>query len=532
LNAAHFGKGEKSHSRLEMDERVEPLNMKTARELDRKSRVYVIVSALLALFLGAMDALVMSAAMPTIVADLGGLQLYSWVYSAFFLANAVSLPVIGKMADLYKTKILFVFSIGLFIASSIAAGLSGSMKFLVLMRVFQGIGAGGNLALVYIVLSDVALPGKRAKTLALASFIWGISSVLGPSVGGFIATYFSWRWIFFINVPLGLLSITGIGFLFVELRQKKQKIDLDIAGVLTLSGLVLGGLTIVMIGGREYAWGSKEIILLGAVTVAMGGGFYLSENRAAEPILDLRFFKIRGFAFSNGAVFLCSFAIFSLIAYAPLFIQGALGKNPLQVGTAMLFLSLGWSVSPILLSQFLHKIGNRASTGLGTLLMAGGGILTLTFDTTTSMGECFLAFSIVGWGMGFVTLSTLLEVQGSLRSEDLGVATSSQQFSRTLGGTIGAGVSGGVVTARLMGRLENVENYLPPDLLARISDNMENIFRPEFLSTLTTHARSVLQNAVVDGVSAVFRLVLAGVFMAFIFALLLPGGGKDPTTET
>jgi MFS family permease len=209
LNAAHFGKGEKSHSRLEMDERVEPLNMKTARELDRKSRVYVIVSALLALFLGAMDALVMSAAMPTIVADLGGLQLYSWVYSAFFLANAVSLPVIGKMADLYKTKILFVFSIGLFIASSIAAGLSGSMKFLVLMRVFQGIGAGGNLALVYIVLSDVALPGKRAKTLALASFIWGISSVLGPSVGGFIATYFSWRWIFFINVPLGLLSITG-----------------------------------------------------------------------------------------------------------------------------------------------------------------------------------------------------------------------------------------------------------------------------------------------------------------------------------
>ena len=142
----------------------------------------------------------------------------------------------------------------------------------------------------------------------------------------------------------------------------------------------------------------------------------------------------------------------------------------------MIFLSLGWSVSPILLSQFLHKIGNRASVSVGALLMAGGSILTLTFDTTTSMGGCILAFSIIGWGMGFITLSTLLEVQGSLRPEDLGVATSSQQFSRTLGGTVGAGISGGVVTARLMGRLEGPEQNLPPDLLARISDNMVNIF--------------------------------------------------------
>jgi EmrB/QacA subfamily drug resistance transporter len=528
LDMGHSGKGETNKSRLEMDGRIERVNIETVQELDRKSRACVIVSALLALFLGAMDALVMSAAMPTIVADLGGLQLYSWVYSAFFLATAVSLPVIGKMADLYKTKTLFIFSIGLFVASSVAAGLSGSMKFLVAMRVFQGIGAGGNLALVYIVLSDVALPGKRAKTLALASFIWGISSVLGPSVGGFIVTYFSWRWIFFVNVPIGLLSLMGIGFLFVELRQKKQKIDLDITGVLTLAGLVLGGLTIVMIGGREYDWISKEIILLGAVTVAMGVGFWFAENRAAEPILDLRFFKIRGFAFGNGAVFLSSFAIFSLIAYAPLFIQGALGKNPLQVGTAMIFLSLGWSVSPILLSQFLYKIGNRASVSLGALLMAGGSILTLTFDTTTSMGECILAFSIIGWGMGFITLSTLLEVQGSLRPEDLGVATSSQQFSRTLGGTIGAGISGGMVTARLMGQLENAESKLPPDLLARISNNMENLFRPEFLSKLTGEAKSVLQNAVVNGISAVFWLVLAAVFMAFIFALLLPGRERHP----
>lgn len=512
-----------------MDSRIKRVNMKTVQELDRKSRVCIIVSALLALFLGAMDALIMSAAMPTIVADLGGLQFYAWVYSAFFLANAVSLPVIGKMADLFKTKTLFIFSIGLFIVSSVAAGLSGSMTFLVVARVFQGIGAGGNLALVYIVLSDIALPGKRAKTLALTSFIWGIASVLGPSVGGFIATYFSWRWIFFINVPLGLLSLAGIGFLFVEMRQKKQSIEIDFAGVLTLSGLVLSGLTILMIGGRQYAWISKEITLLAVLTVAMGIGFYFAEKRAAEPILDLKFFKIRGFAFGNGAVFLSSFAIFSLIAYAPLFIQGALGKNPLQVGMAMLFLSLGWSVSPLLLSQVLHKIGNKAAVGLGALLMVAGSILTLRFGPATSMGECFLAFSIVGWGMGFVSFCTLLEVQGSLRPEDLGVATSSQQFSRTLGGTIGVGIGGGLLTARLMDRLENAEQSLPPDLLAQIADNMENLFQAEFLAKLTSDSKAVLQNAMVDSISAVFWIALAAALMAFICALLLPGREKLPT---
>ena len=163
--------------------------------------------------------------------------------------------------------------------------------------------------------------------------------------------------------------------------------------------------------------------------------------------------------------------------------------------------------------------------------MAGGSILTLTFDTTTSMGGCILSFSIIGWGMGFITLSTLLEVQGSLRPEDLGVATSSQQFSRTLGGTIGAGISGGVVTARLMGRLENAEQNLPPDLLARISDNIENIFRPEFLSKLTGEAKSVLQNTVVESISAVFWIVLVAVILAFVFALLLPGRKKHPETE-
>ena len=183
-----------------------------AGTIDSKHRMMIIFSALLALFLGAMDALIMTAAMPTIVAELGGLHLYSWVYSAYLLARAVSLPVFGKLGDLFKNKNIFLISIGIFLLSSIAAGFSPNMTFLIVCRVFQGIGAGGIFALVYIILADISPPGQRAKTMSFASSVWGIASVLGPTLGGFIVSYMSWRWIFFINVPLGLLSLGGVSF--------------------------------------------------------------------------------------------------------------------------------------------------------------------------------------------------------------------------------------------------------------------------------------------------------------------------------
>ncbi len=492
-----------------------------------KTRFCIIGAALIALFLGAMDSLVMSVAMPTIVSDLGGLHLYAWVYSAFFLTSAISLPIMGKLADLYQTKALFNFAIGLFIISSIAAGLSKTMVFLVIARAFQGIGAGGNLALVYIVLSDVAPLGKRAKTLALASFIWGIASVLGPSVGGIITTYFSWRWIFYINVPIGLISMAGIGLLFIEMRPKKQKINLDIAGAVSLAGMVFSGLTILLMGGREYPWLSTQVVLLSVLTMIFAASFYAAEKRARDPILNLAFFKIRGFAFGNGAVFMASFAIFSLFAYTPLFIQGALRKSPLEVGTIMLAISLGWSCGPLLLSQILHRVGNKAASGFGAILIGAGNVYALTFNTATSMVECFIAFAVVGFGMGFISLCTLLEVQASLSPNDLGVATSSHQFSRTLGGAIGVGVCGGLVTGRLMSQLEKAGQVIPADLMSQVSENIESIFRPEFFTPLSNEIKDVLQNAVVNSIATVFQVVLVVAIVALIFSGLLPKrGGK------
>jgi EmrB/QacA subfamily drug resistance transporter len=503
------------------DERLSP---QTA--IDAKRRFYIIIASLLALFLGALDALVMSAAMPTIVADLGGLHLYSWVYSAYLLARAVSLPVFGKLADIFSSRRLYIISICIFLLGSILAGLAQSMMQLILSRVLQGIGAGGNFALVYIVLADVSSPEDRGKTLSLGSFIWGLASVLGPTFGGFVVTYFSWRWIFFINVPLGVFSLLGIAVYLVEVRDKNKEAAIDYWGALTLSTTILGLLTVFLLAGRSYDWISPQIIGLSMITIAAAIAFFYAEKRAREPILSLDFFGSRGFSIGNGSAFLASFTIFSLFAYSPLFIQGALGKTPLQMSVAMLSLSLGWSVGALACGQIVNRFGQKPSTVFGSLCLAVGGGILITFSTGTSLAACSIVLGFVGVGMGFVSMATLLVVQDSLGQSDLGVATASHQFFRTLGGTIGVGISGSFVTMALSNVMESLLNTgldnLPPALNVQIKQSIENIFRPEVQALLTPNIQKTMQEAVAQGVSRVFWITFFASLLCLILSVLIP----------
>jgi len=487
----------------------------------RQKRFWIICAALLALFLGAMDALVMSAAMPTIVAELGSIHLYAWVYSAYFLARAISLPIVGKLSDIYKTKTIFLVSIAIFLLASLAAGAAPSMIFLVAARVFQGVGAGGIFALVYIVLSDISLPGERGRTLSFASSIWGIASIIGPTLGGFIVTYLSWRWIFFINVPLALLCLLGIGRYLKSEPRRKAVAHLDYGGVISLSGFILCFLTIFIVGGREYAWGSAEILVLSFLSGFFAMFFYFAEKRAVDPVIDLRFFAERNFTCGNIATFFSSFAIFSLFAYAPLYIQGALGKTPMQVGVAMLSLSFGWSMGSLVLGRFVAGAGGKTASVAGSLLLIIAGVMMLFFTIDTSIATCLLVFLLVGVGMGFVTLSTLLLVQGSLGSENLGVATSFHQFARTLGGTVGVGISGGIVTTRLINNLEISAVSVPPSVMEKLLDSMENIFRSEFQALLQPETGVVLYSAVAESMVAVYWIVLVASICCLMATVLL-----------
>ena len=494
--------------------------------ISRKRRFYVIAAALMALFLGALDALVMSAAMPTIVTDLGGLHLYSWVYSAYLLARAVSLPVFGKLADMFKSRRLFIISICTFLLGSIFAGLAQSMTQLILSRVLQGIGAGGNFALVYIVLADVSSPENRGKALSLASFIWGLASVLGPTFGGFVVTYFSWRWIFFVNIPLGLFSLLGIAVCLVEVRAKKKEAAIDYLGVLTLSTSILGLLTVFLLAGRSYDWMSPEILGLSVLTIGSGIAFYYVEKKAREPILSPGFFKVRSFSIGNGSAFLASFTIFSLFAYSPLFIQGALGKTPLQMSVAMLSLSLGWSIGALVCGQIVNRVGKKTLTVLGSLLLAVGGATMLTFSTATSLAACSVVLGFIGIGMGFVSMATLLVVQDSLDITDLGIATASHQFSRTLGGTIGVGISGSFVTLALSNTVDDLMksgfNDLPPSFHEQMQHGFDNIFRPEVQVLFTPDLQKALQEAVARGVSMVFLITLFASLLCLVLSAILP----------
>ena len=495
--------------------------------LTPKRRYLIITASLLTLFLGALDALVMAAAMPTVVADLGGIDLYSWVYSAYLLTRTVALPIFGKLADLYRTKTLYIVSILIFIAASLAAGFAHNMLFLIVCRAVQGIGAGGNFALVYIVLTDIAPPERRGRTLSLGSFVWGLASVLGPTMGGFIVAFFSWPWIFFINVPLGVLSLAGVSLYLVETREKKGDARIDYAGALTLSLAVLALLFIFLLAGQTVAWDSPWIPALAVAALVFGAWFAFIERRAQDPILSISFFKRRGFSSGNAAVFMSSFAIFALFGFAPLFIQGALNKSPMDVAKVMLALSLGWSVGSLVLGRIVHRWGCKKSAALGAVFLLAGCALTLTFSTATRMGTCFWVFALIGVGMGFVALATILVVQNSVDRCDLGAATASHQFARNLGGTVGVGLCGGIFTfgftrVLLSAWAQGVPGDLPPNLAVQIQRNAESILRPDIQALLSPEVLLQIRQAVAHGVMLVFYTAVVAAFLCLLCCWLLP----------
>lgn len=475
----------------------------------------IVLGVMLGVFLSSIDALVVGTAMPTVVADLGGLHLYSWVFSSYMLMAAVFMPLFGKLSDLWGKKRMFIAAVATFLLGSILSGTATNMLQLVLYRLIQGIGAGGMASVPFAIIGSVFPPVRRGRAFGFVAVVWGISSIVGPALGSFIVTHFSWRWVFYINIPFGLASIALIMLAYHEMRPFASN-SVDIRGALTLGLSIVSILVAFFRVGKGEAIFSTTVLILVGIFLLTIYLFFILEKRARNPILPLQFFKVRAFATSNICGFLGGFAIFGGIAFVPLFIQSVQGGTPVNVAMVVTPISIGWSGASIVSGQLLHTVGARLSVLLGMSFMALGFLLASFVRVDSSLSFMIVSGMLIGMGMGTQTPALIATAQNSLHSDVIGVATSTQMLSRMLGGTIGASVMGAVLTYSMQSDFR----HSAAGILSGLPDSLQShLAEPHRF--LEESVRANLDPAQLNFILNVFTHALHNVFVTgFVVALL------------
>lgn len=426
-----------------------PAAENSAYPLGRRRTLFVFAGLLLGMLLAALNQTIVATALPKIVADLGGFEHYSWVFSAYMLAATVTVPLYGKLSDIYGRRPLFVLAIVLFMAGSVVSGLAPSMSVLILGRVIQGLGAGGLIPLAMAVIADLIAPRERGKWQGLTGAVFGIASVVGPATGGWISDNASWRWAFFVSLPFGLLALVVVwrGFT-MEPPHRSHRVDYVGAALLTAG--VSSGLLATVWGGTQYPWASAEIVGLYTVCAVLLGVFLFWERRVPEPILPLDLFRNRTFAAAQVALFVIGAAMFGTIIFIPLFVQGVLGESATNSGAILTPLMLALILASVLSGQVVSRTGRYKAILLASpLVLAVGFYLLAQLDVHSTGAETTRDMVVVGIGLGLGMQTFVLVVQNAVPQSVMGVATSTTQFFRTIGATIGVTVMGALLTSRL-----------------------------------------------------------------------------------
>jgi EmrB/QacA subfamily drug resistance transporter len=403
-----------------------------------------------ALAVAALDGTVVSTAMPTIIGNLGGLSEYGWVFAAYLLASTVTVPLYSRMADMYGRKPIFMAGVALFVGGSMLCGFANSMALLILFRTIQGLGAGAVQPIAFTIAGDVFESEQRARIQGLFSGVWGAAAVVGPAIGSIITTTVGWRWVFFVNAPVGLMAAILIGrFLHERVEHRRHKLDFVGAGLLTLGLISL--LFAAIEGGQLWGWTSPVTLGLVAASVALLIAFVLFERRVAEPLIDLELLHVPviGAGLAIGA--LSGVVMFSLSTYVPPLVQGVMGGTALQAGVAVAAMSIGWPIGSIVGGRALLRFGARPTVLVGmAMLVSGTAVVTQAIRPGTLEGGLAVAAlgeAITGLGMGLSATTILVMVQAAVPWQRRAVATGLVQFSRTIGGAVGVGLLGGLVTA-------------------------------------------------------------------------------------
>lgn len=485
---------------------------------DRRS--LVLGGALLSMFLAAMEGTVVTTAMPTMVASLGGIQMYSWVFSAYLLTSTVSMPLWGRLSDLLGRRQIALVGLGVFLLGSALSGSAQSMAQLVTFRAIQGIGAGSLITLGYTLVGALYSLEQRARLQGVISGVWGIASILGPFVGGLLADHASWRWVFYVNLPFGVPAALAIGFGLNEPPPARKTLAVDYRGALLFTGMVTSLLLGLVEGGRGASWWTSSVMGLLALAGVLLVAVLMVERRAAEPLIPLDLFLNRMVRAAAATGFLAGMAMFGAIAYVPLYVQGVMGTSATEAGSVLLWFSLGWLVFSIIGARLVLRVGYRSvvvagmtSLVLCLLLLAG---LTPTSTTLTAA----LDLTLGGCGMGLVFPPMLIAVQTAVPKRELGSATSLTQFFRSIGGAVGVSVMGAVMAHRLQSALG-----LPGRLGGNdVAERLHELIRRPGAQATALQALGPARGALAQALHGVFVVGLGVCVLALVSALFVPPG--------
>ena len=454
---------------------------------------------LLAMLLASLDQTIVSTALPTIVGDLGGLDQLSWVVTAYLLAATVTMPLWGRISDMYGRKTLFLAAIGIFLAGSALSGAAQNIGELIGFRALQGLGAGGLMTLAMAIVADIVPPRERGRYQGYIQVVFVIASVAGPLLGGLLTEQLSWRWVFYVNLPIGIVALALISTA-LKLPARRSETPIDYLG----AGLLAGALTCVLLvttwGGREYAWDSFEIVGLGVSGLVLLAAFVVQERRAAEPILPLRLFGERVFVVVSVALLLTTCAFFAAIVFVPLFFQLVTGASATQSGLLLLPLMVAGTASTFVAGRVISRTGRyKVFPVIGLAVMAVGLLLLSRMDSDTPQGVAAALGALFGLGFGLVSQVLTIAIQSSVDRREIGIATASANLFRSLGGSIGVAAFGAVFAARLA---DWMPKELPP-AAARI-DPQSLQASPEALASMPAG----VQDGVAEAVAHAFQTVL------------------------